>query len=551
MMLNIEDVSCRYRGRKKDTLHHLSFSLEKGEMILVAGRSGCGKSTLIKAITGFLGESGASVTGQISLDGKDCRSMTAEELGLLTGTVYQTPDDQLFAMTCGDETAFALENRGEEPKTAARKAEKALARVGLSGTARKSIHELSGGQRQRLALASVLVTRPSLLILDEPVSQMDPQGVKDFLDLLQSLNQKEKMTIFVAEHRVNEMAPWFPRLAVMDEGHFVYDGPTEEAWAAIGDPEVYGLREPQTVKLGRMAGLSRLSSSVSDTAEEIRKEQYTFSAEPAEREQNRQEGDILLSCKNLSYRYDGAAADTLCGLDFTLRKGTVTALMGFNGAGKSTLMNILGGLERQTAGDVLMDGKPLIQQQNRIGYLRQEADLMLLTDTVQEELTWKNRKVTEEQLEGLLAHLHLRHYRKDFPLALSKGQRLRTVLGALLVRHTDLLLLDEPTTGQDQQSLNEIKRLLLYAASEGRTVFFCTHDAELTADIADQVIVLASGHSIGEGTPGEILGDRDVLLRGGLSVPPLLRLSEMLSIPPCITAKEVMRHVHAPALGGQ
>ena len=181
MILEIRDLSCRYVSRRKDTLSHVDLSLAEGEMVLIAGRSGCGKSTLIKSITGLLEPGEARLTGTISLDGRDVTEMSAEDIGLLAGTVYQTPDDQLFAMTVADEVGFALENRGEDPSVIREEVRRALAKTGLSGMETRSIHALSGGQRQRLALASILVTHPKLLILDEPVSQMNPNGVNDFL----------------------------------------------------------------------------------------------------------------------------------------------------------------------------------------------------------------------------------------------------------------------------------------------------------------------------------------------------------------------------------
>ncbi len=543
MILDIQDLSCRYLSRRRETLSHVNLSLAEGEMVLIAGRSGCGKSTLIKSITGLLEKEESELTGRILLDGKDALSMTAEDIGLLVGTVYQTPDDQLFAMTVGDEVGFALENRGEPPERIAEEVKEALEKTGLAGMEERSIHALSGGQRQRLALASVLVTHPKLLILDEPVSQMNPQGVRDFLELLVSLNQKDHMTILVVEHRVNELARYFPRLCCMYEGKFIYDGPTEGAWLALGDTEAYGLREPQAVKLSRLLGLTHLSGHAQIAAEEIRKAGIRFRKEipHAEKEES---GPIVLSGKGLRYTYNGAKKETLRGLTFQIRRGTINALMGFNGAGKSTLMNLLSGLDTPTGGEILLLGKPAEKQRHHIGYMRQEADLMLLTDSVKEELTWNNKTITEEELDSLMRRLHVRHYRNDFPLALSKGQRLRVVLGAMLARKdNDLLLLDEPTTGQDQKSLSEIKSLLLYAAKEGRTIFFCTHDIELASELADQVFLLKEGRFLAHGPVHEIFSNRRLMEEGGLTVPPMVTLSEALGIEPCVSVKEVMDHV--------
>lgn len=543
MMLEIKDLCCRYLSRKKDTLRHVNLSIQEGEMVLIAGRSGSGKSTLIKSITGLLDEEEGYLSGEILLQGKNLRAMSPEDIGLLVGTVYQTPDDQLFAMTVADEVGFALENRGEEPAIIAAEVKRALEKTGLSGFEERSIHALSGGQRQRLALASILVTHPKLLILDEPVSQMNPQGVKDFLELLVSLNREDHMTILVVEHRVNELARYFPRICCMYEGQFVYDGKTEEAWNVLGDTEAYGLREPQAVKLSRLLHLPKISGHVNEVAQEIQQAALPLAVH-VERKESISQAPVILEGKNLHYRYEGAEKETLHGVNFQIHKGTINALMGFNGAGKSTLMNLLSGLDAPSSGEILLLGKPAQKQRHHIGYMRQEADLMLLTDSVEEELSWNNPSLTEEELDQLLTKLHLRHYRRDFPLALSKGQRLRVVFGAMLARKdNDLLLLDEPTTGQDQKSLKEIKELLLYAASEGRTVFFCTHDIELATELADQILLLKEGQLIAHGSAHEIFSNKKLLLESGLSIPPMLTLSEKLGIEPCVSMKEVMAHV--------
>ena len=544
MILDIQNVSCRYTSREKDTLTGVNLRIEEGEMVLIAGRSGCGKSTLVKAVTGLLDKEDGSIDGKIFLDGKDTAAMSAEEIGVLVGTVYQTPDDQIFAMTVADEVGFALENRGIEASAVKEKVKEVLARTGLDGMEERSIHALSGGQRQRLALASVLVTKPKLLILDEPVSQMNPQGVQSFLELLVSLQREEHMTIVVVEHRVNELAAWFPRLCIMHKGYFVYDGLMDESWYILGKNDGYGIREPQSVKLGRFMKLEKLSYSLRKTAEEIKQAGIKFQKSIGPCIVENSSDELILEGKNITYRYPGADSDILNGLNFKIKKGSINALMGFNGAGKSTLMNILSGLEEPSSGKILIHGKSIGKRREYIGYMLQEADLMLLNDSVREELLWNNKTMTEKELDILLHKLHVYHYRDDFPLALSKGQRLRVVLGALLSRRdNELLLLDEPTTGQDQKSLENLSILLSYAAEQGKTIFFCTHDIELASSLADRIFVLAQGHFVAVGAPHEIFSNKEVLRMGGLSIPPMLELSEYLGIDPCITVKEVMRHV--------
>ncbi len=547
-MLKIDNLSYRYPSRKQFTLKNINLTLADGEMLLLAGRSGCGKSTLIKAVSGLLGsEERGELQGAIYLQGEDISKWPPEKTGQLVGTVYQSPDDQLFAMTVADEVGFALENQGEEPEVIARKVSETLELVGLGGFEDYSIHKLSGGQRQRLALASILVTRPGLLILDEPVSQMNPQGVQRFMQLLVRLNREAGIAILMIEHRVNELCKYFSRLAVMQDGRIVYDGLVKDAWKAMTGRTDLGLREPQTVKLCRALQLSELTTEQERIVHMLRHEceplPAAAQAQPAGQQQP------LLEAQDLYYTYPGSKEPTLKKLQFTLYQGQITAIMGFNGAGKSTLMNLLGGLTQTQQGSLLLAGQPVGKQLGKIGYLRQEPDLMLLADTVREELCWKNNTITQQELQLLLKHMNLEEYADDFPLALSKGQRLRVVLGAMLAKKPALLLLDEPTTGQDEQSLAEIRRLLLAYKEQGGSIFICTHDMELAAQVADRVIVLCAGKIIADGTTEEVLSNKELVEAGGLTPSALLPVCEQAGLPPCITVEGVKRYVRKTAVG--
>lgn len=547
-MLKIDNLSYRYPSRKQFTLKNINLTLADGEMLLLAGRSGCGKSTLIKAVSGLLGsEERGELQGAIYLQGEDISKWPPEKTGQLVGTVYQSPDDQLFAMTVADEVGFALENQGEEPEIIARKVSETLQLVGLGGFEDYSIHKLSGGQRQRLALASILVTRPGLLILDEPVSQMNPQGVQSFMQLLVRLNREAGIAILMIEHRVNELCKYFSRLAVMQDGRIVYDGLVKDAWQAMTGRTDLGLREPQTVKLCRALQLSELTTDQEKIVQMLRSECEPAAA--AEQAKPAGQQQPLMEACDLYYTYPGGKEPTLKNLQFTLYQGQITAIMGFNGAGKSTLMNLLGGLTQTQQGSMLLEGKPVDKQLGKIGYLRQEPDLMLLADTVREELCLKNHTITQQELQQLLEHMNLAEYADDFPLALSKGQRLRVVLGAMLAKKPALLLLDEPTTGQDEQSLAEIRRLLLAYKEQGGSIFICTHDMELAAQVADRVIVLCAGQIIADGTTEEVLSNKELVEAGGLTPSALLPVCEQAGLPPCITVEGVKRYVRKTAMG--
>ena len=549
-MLKIENLSYRYPSRHRFTLKQINLQLADGEMLLLAGRSGCGKSTLIKAISGLLGDEGTGeLHGSIYLAGEDVTHWPPEKIGCLAGTVYQSPDDQLFAMTVADEVGFALENQGVDDEVLRRRVSETLALVGLAGFEKYSIHKLSGGQRQRLALASILITKPKLLILDEPVSQMNPQGVQSFMELLTQLNQQEGIAILMIEHRVNELYPYFKRLAIMQEGQLIYDGSLENAWYVLTHKEDAGVREPQNVKLCRLLHLSQLTAE-NDTVVELIKDECMLQKPQLENKYSASH-KLLLEAQNLSYTYPAAPKATLHELNFFLYQGEITALMGFNGAGKSTLMNLIGGLTATKAGQLFFQGRPMDKSLAQIGYLRQEPDLMLLADTVREELSWKNKHITPAEVERLLKKLGLTQYAEDFPLALSKGQRVRVVLGAMLAQKPSLLLLDEPTTGQDEESLKEIKKLLFDYRNGGGSVFICTHDIELASETADRVMLLNQGKILADGATKEILSNRSLLEQAGLIAPELLTVCDKLQIKSCITIEEVARYVRKTAVGGQ
>ncbi|MEG0797304.1 MAG: ATP-binding cassette domain-containing protein [Acidaminococcaceae bacterium] len=549
-MLKIKAVSYRYAGRKQGTLHNINLTIQSGEMVLIAGRTGCGKSTLIKVINGLLAASSkGDFKGQVSIDATDIATLRPEKLGLMVGTVYQSPDDQLFAMTVEDEVAFILENQGMAADVIRVAVHKTLAQVGLAGLEKRGIHALSGGQRQRLALASVLVSKPRILILDEPVSQMNSSSVVEFLHLLQQLNVEAGITIIVVEHRVHELAQYFPRLVVMNKGSIIFDGDINAAWAAIGTKEDYGLREPQNVKLCRTLKLPHLEMATTAVVEQIKTHCCLHGYTGKKLAIQVFEREPVLTGVNVSFAYPGSKKNVLQGINLHLQRGEIVVLMGYNGAGKSTLLNLIAGLTAPSTGELQLWGGEVAANAQRLAFLRQDPDLMLLADTVQEEVLWKNQRITASEADILLKKLDLYDKKGDFPLALSKGQRLRVVLASLLARKPEIILLDEPTTGQDQQSLLDIRQLVTEFAQQGGSVLLCTHDVELATELADRVLLMYEGHIVASGTPLTILGNQVLLQKVGLVNPPMLNLSTTLGIGTCTTIQEVKHYVDEAVVG--
>ena len=547
-MIRLEKVCFRYATRPEDTIRNINLCIGQGERVLIAGRTGCGKSTLLKVVNGIIPScSRGDFGGNVWIDGVNTRQTTADEIGLKVGTLYQSPDDQIFATTVWDEVAFALENRGVEQDEIQRRVKETLEHVGLSPFADRSVHALSGGQRQRLALAAVLAARPSILILDEPISQLNPAGAASLLQLLLKLNREENMTLIVVEHRVHELYRFFPRLVYLEDRTIRYDGAIEGAWTEFHQP-LKGLREPETVRVCRKLSVF---PSVADPRQAALSIQNRYPSCLTERKSNDAEKkktsdtSVALRMDAVSYMYPGSREETLHAVNVMVPRRRIVAVMGQNGAGKSTLLSLIAGLIRPTKGHIDIGNK----SKNGIGFLRQDTDLMLLYPTVGEEAGVCPKHTVTADTARLLSWLELTALRDDFPLALSRGQRLRVALASLLIKKPSLLLLDEPTTGQDYESLGDIRRVLRTYRYMGGTVLFCTHDVELAADIADSVMLLNEGRILAEGPTRKILADGVLLKEAGLTTPPLATLCRMLQLPPETGSKEVCRRVCKTVVG--
>lgn len=548
-MIRLEKVCFRYATRPEDTICDINLRIEQGERVLIAGRTGCGKSTLLKVINGIVPScSRGDFSGNVWIDGVNTRQAAADEIGLKVGTLYQSPDDQIFATTVWDEVAFALENRGIEQREIQRRVQETLEHVGLLPFADRSVHALSGGQRQRLALAAVLAARPSILILDEPISQLNPTGAASLLQLLLKLNREENMTLIVVEHRVHELYRFFPRLVYLEDRTIRYDGAIEGAWTEFHQP-LKGLREPEPVRICRKLTVFPSVADPEQAALSIRRQYPSclIDSRSAGADQRQVGGAIAaaLRIKGVSYAYPGCKEETLHAIDMTVPRRRIVAVMGQNGAGKSTLLSLIAGLIRPIKGHINVGDK----SKNGIGVLRQDTDLMLLYPTVGEEAGVFPQSSITADTARLLSWLDLTALRDDFPLALSRGQRLRVALASLLVKKPSLLLLDEPTTGQDYESLGDIRRVLRTYRYMGGTVLFCTHDVELAVDIADSVVLLNEGRILAEGPTRKILADGALLKAAGLTTPPLAELCRMLQLPLETGSKEVCRRVCKTAVG--
>ena len=556
VILECQDLSFIYKNQPLPSLSHIILEIKAGDFILCTGKTGCGKSTLLKTFNGLIPhEIGGTMQGRILVDGIDSRTLPVAELSQTVGLMFQNPDDQIFSTTVADEVGFALENRGMPPDKIAGRVAETLAWVGLGGREQQSVHALSGGERQRLALAAVLSVRPRVLALDEPISQLDPQGAVNLLGVLEKLNREQGITIILVEHRLHEVMPICRQVLVMDEGTVSWYGTREEAFR---DPAMFlrlGLRIPQTVEICHLLGIAVPTASIVNAVDRIR-QHYPNCAEYKSVEAETEKlvsAESFLDVKNLSFRYERNGRAILDEISLQVFRGQFIVLMGHNGAGKSTLLHHICGLLAARRGEVRIDNQPVRGLSRAVGMVMQNPDLMLFNSTVKAEVTFGLRQAGKDKAmpnwKLLLERVGLSKMEDRFPLALSQGQRVRVAIASLLVCDPALLLLDEPTTGQDLGHIDDIMLLLQEYVADGGSVVLCTHDTETAVRYAERVIIMTEGRIVADGTPRDVLVRDELLRKAGLRVPAAFQVSQALYGGFALSVEEVVRDVQQTSLG--
>lgn len=549
----LEKVGYTYPSRRLPCLLNIDWQVKAGEFVLLTGATGCGKSTLLKLLNGLIPhESGGRLSGEVRIAGAAVRQSSVAELSLTTGMMFQSPDDQIFSTTAGDEVAFILENAGLPEGEIKQRVAESLALVGLAGFAERSVQALSGGQKQRLALAAVIAARPKILALDEPISQLDPQGAADLLEVVRRLNREMGITVVIVEHRLHEVLPLCDRVVLMEQGRIVWDGTPQAAYRSLAVFEQYGLRLPQTVQLGHRLGVAVHTAEVSVAVKALQRA-YPLRPSDGWNPPVRMAGGgaPVIAVKNLRFAYTEAGPPVLQDVSWQVAGGTFVALMGNNGAGKSTLLQQLAGLLKPQRGEVRILGQTPQQARRQIGMVMQNPDLMLFNPTVREEVAFAMRQqgqaAAAQEATIVIKRLGLTGLEEDFPLALSRGQRLRVAIAAVMAARPAVLLLDEPTTGQDIAHIEDVIDLLQEYTRQGGTVIFCTHDTEVAARYADRIVVMSGGVMLADGRPRDVLCCRAVLQEAGLKAPPVLQIARQWYGGSAVSVEEVVEYVEQHA----
>lgn len=509
-ILEVRDFTFRYAARPQPAVQGISFSVEEGEMILVAGPSGCGKSTLLRALNGLIPRSyKGDLQGTIRIGGLDPRTWPLARLSQQVGTLLQDPERQIVAADVLHDVAFGLENLGWPRPRILERVDEVLNALGIAHLRDRPTFQLSGGEKQRVALAGVLAMAPRILLLDEPLASLDPQSALDALALFRQLHQ-EGHTVLLVEHRVEDAMKARPgRVFYLEEGRLAFDG----------DPEAFFERvDPTAVKVPFPVWLRRWPVVRERWEPTVEIPPPSPSAPP------------LVVFEDVSFGY-GDGPDVLHGIQAEIRKGDSLAILGPNGAGKTTLLKMAMGLLKPRRGRVWVGGKSTRDQTvaeiaRTIGYVFQSPSQMLFAPTVWEEVAFGPRNLgrppdqIEADVRWALELVGLLDQARSSPWALSFGQQKRVAIASVLSMRSRILVMDEPTAGQDYRAymrlMDAIARIAFGPAPAVDALVFITHDLDLALSFANRVWVVADGRLIADGPPEVVLSDPEVMRRGRL-----------------------------------
>jgi energy-coupling factor transporter ATP-binding protein EcfA2 len=501
--LVVDNLSFRYRDRQGAAIHNLSFTAAPGEVLLIAGASGCGKTTLIRCINGLIPRSyKGEMSGKVLVFGEDVSGWKLSQISQKIGTVLQDPERQILGTKVLNEVAFGLENLGMPRKEIFSRVDEALDFLKISHLRNRETFNLSGGEKQKVALAGILAMRPSIILLDEPLASLDPASAQDTLDAVRTLAD-QGLSILMVEHRVEDVLRIKPeRVMFMSEGEIRY--------------------------LGDVAGLSKVVNyrEVKLPAEDIveRAKRDPAPAEikvlPGAIRSGLSEVEALVKFEDVAFGYE-SGVEVLHGINLQINRGDVIAVLGPNGAGKTTFVKHAIGLLKPKSGRVFVGERDtheasVAEIASMLGYVFQSPSHMLFAPTVHDELAFgpTNMKHPKEQIEQevkeALRIVNLSEKENDPPLALSFGQQKRVSIAAILAMRSRILVMDEPTAGQDYQNyMNFMDSILQMPAFEA--ILFITHDVDLAAIYANRVLMISGGELIADGKPQDVLRDFDRL----------------------------------------
>jgi energy-coupling factor transport system ATP-binding protein len=534
--INVENLHWKYYASKDYALKGISLTVNKGEFVAITGPSGAGKTTLILSLTGIIPQRiPGKIQGEVKVLGRSTLTTDVTEVMRKVGVVFEDPEVQFVMGSVEDEVSLALEPLNLPSEELRRRVNQALRIAGLdeSFLSRNPL-QLSGGEKQRVAIASAVARQPEILILDEPTSDLDPMGKEEVIQAVENLRRETDSTIILVEQDPEIIQRFAERVVVLNNGRLVFDGEPEELYRNINHIESFSIRPPELYELSLRAGLGEPSL---DRLVEMARSgmlNHEICKLPGSRGAP---GGAKLQAINVTHTYSGGVR-ALEDVNAVFRAGELVALMGPNGSGKTTLAKILAGLLAPTSGKVLVDGVDVralgrLELASKVGYVYQNPQHQLFCQTVFDEVAFglrlRGAKTEEirEVVERTLRTFKLEGLGDEHPFFLSKGEKRRLALASIYALNPDILIVDEPTTGQDRAFSERLFQLLRELSLQGKGIVIITHSVELAAKYADRVVVLKKGRIIADGPPTEVLTNTSVTEEAKLKTPLLSQLCKI------------------------
>lgn len=541
-LIQFKDFSFQYISQQEPTLHHINLDIAKGEKVLIAGPSGSGKSTLGKCLNGLIPNMDkGEITGQCLVDGKDISQTDLFDLSFTTSTILQDTDSQFIGLTAGEDIAFSLENDCVEHDKMHETVDRWAKELEITDLLTQAPQSLSGGQKQRVALAGVLVDESPILLFDEPLANLDPASGYNTMKLIDQMQKRYDATVIIIEHRLEEvLTQSVDRIILVNDGKIIAD---EKPDSLLRKDllESVGVRNPLYVDALKTAGvdLNELPNlDVLDklpVSKEITQKLQTWS-DNYQKTPAQKSSEPLLELKNAGHTYSEDQVNPLKNVNATINKGDFISIVGQNGAGKTTLCRIICGFIKNE-GDTLwqgqsMSGLSIKERADKIGYVMQDPNQMISQTMIFDEvaLGLRLRHVPEEEVKEkvyqALKTCGLYPFR-NWPIsALSFGQKKRVTIAAILVLEPDLIILDEPTAGQDWKTYTEIMSFLRKLNEDGKTIMIITHDMHLMLEYTDRSLVFAKGQLIADTSPIKLLTNEDLVKKAYLRQTSIFTLAQ-------------------------
>ena len=540
-MIELKDFSFQYKAQSEPTLKNLNLTIYKGEKVLIVGPSGSGKSTIGQCLNGIIPNiyKGTS-SGQFLIQGKEAFDLSIYEKSHLVSTVLQDTDGQFIGLSVAEDLAFALENDMVDLGTMKERVQSWAERLDLMKLLDHRPQDLSGGQKQRVSLAGVLIDESPILLFDEPLANLDPKSGQDIIDLIDQIHEEQGTTTIIIEHRLEDVL-YRPvdRVILINQGQVLFNGSPDELLRTTLLAE-NGIREPLYLTTLRQLGQDISELAHLDKVEKLPLGDLSVDI-PSPHFEKGAEAETILELGHLNFAYR-EGQPILKDLSLTIPKGQRLAIVGKNGAGKSTLAKAICGFI-QTEGTYFSKGEDIKgdsvkERAERVGYVLQNPNQMITTNMIFDEvaLGLRLRNVPEDQIESrvhqALKTCGLYEFRKWPISALSYGQKKRVTIASILVLGPDVLVLDEPTAGQDQRNYTEIMDFLDELHQKGHTIVMITHDMQLMLDYSDRAVVVMDGQVLADLTPAELLTQPEILRRANLKETSIFALANRLGVDP-------------------